>query len=207
MPCDPNNLTSLPVTEFLARTAAKESTPGGGSVAAVVGALAAALGEMAVGFTRGKKQFAAHESDLAAIAARLAKARELFVVLVADDAGAYSLYQQASAATGPDKDAQVQLALAAAIDVPREMTALALAVLADLASLVGRCSRWLVSDLAAGAALAEATVRLSDYNVRINAGSYADAAAADGIRQASARDCGRARRLLEQIDAAVNAQI
>ena len=101
----------------------------------------------------------------------------------------------------------MQLALAAAIDVPREMTVLALAVLDDMLGLAGRCNRWLISDLAAAAVLADAVVRLCDYNVRINARGYADTAAADGIRQASTRDVAKTRALLERIELAIQGQI
>lgn len=185
----------MSVHDFAAATAGKQPIPGGGSVAGVVGALATALGEMALAFTRGKKKFAAHEADYAGIAARLARARAAFEQLIADDAEAYLMFQQA-----PAQDPQAkQLAVAAAIDVPREMAALAVAVLGEMHSLVGRCSRWLVSDLAAGAVLAEAVVRLSDYNVRINAGQYEDAAAAGDIVEQSARDVTRARELAGEI--------
>jgi formiminotetrahydrofolate cyclodeaminase len=201
------DLAHMTVRQFIDATAAAQPTPGGGSVAGVVGALGASLAEMALGFTRGKKAFAQHEADFAAIAGRLANARGAFGDLVADDAEAYTLFQQASQDTGPGKEAKVRLALAAAIDVPREMTVLALAVLDDVASLAGRCNRWLISDLAAGAVLADAVVRLCDYNVRINARSYADTAAADGIRQASARDVARAKALLERIELALQGQI
>ena len=158
---DEKQMLDHSVTDFVTATAAKSPTPGGGSVAGVVGALGTALGEMALNFTRGKKTFADHEADYEAIAARLGKSREMFCALIAEDIAAYSLYQQATRAEGPDKPAQEQLALAAAIDVPREMAKLALAVLADFDSLLNRCNKWLLTDLAAGAVLAEPRVVLS----------------------------------------------
>ncbi len=197
---DSSDLTAQSVAAFIAATAAKSPTPGGGSVAGVVGALGTALGEMALVFTRGKKAFAAHEDHYAGVAARLGKARDLFATLVAEDMAAYALYQQATRAEGADKDRQMHTAVAAAIAVPREMTKLALAVLADLDSLVGRCNKWLVTDLAAGAVLAEAVVRLSDYNVRVNAGSIADKSEAGGILASSAADCEKATRLTAKIE-------
>ena len=198
------DILSLSVTDFLAATAAKVPTPGGGSVAGVVGGLAVALGEMSLNFTRGKKTFAEHEQTYEQVGKRLANARRMFQDLVADDVSAYRLYQETSRLDdSPEKDEAMQLAVAAAIDVPREATKLALAVLDDLLGLSDKCSKWLVSDLVAAAALAVAAARLSDYNVRINAPQVADETAREEIRQTSAADVARAVGLHEQIEQAV----
>jgi len=195
------DMMSMTVAEFIAATADKTPTPGGGSVAGVVGALAVALGEMALVFTRGKKKFAEHEEFYAHLAGRLAKARGMFQLLVSDDVAAYSLYQDATRREeGPDKVAAVQLALAAAIDVPRQAAKLSLAVMEDLLVLAPRCNPYLISDLTAGAALAAATVRLCDYNVRVNVPRVADRAAAEEIRAASAGDLMAAEKLLADIE-------
>jgi formiminotetrahydrofolate cyclodeaminase len=199
----PETLLELSVKAFVAATAGKTPIPGGGSVAGVVAALATALGEMSVAFTRGKKAFAAYEKDLEASAVKLARARGMLHDLTADDASAYLLYQDASKAVGPDKDSQTQTALAAAINVPRQMTAVALSVMEELKTVSGHCNRWLLSDLAAAAILAEATVRLCDYNVRVNAPNMIDKAAAEELRHASTRDCRRAEELRSAVEKVV----
>lgn len=201
-------MLSMTVREFIAAAAAKTPTPGGGSVAGIVGALGVALGEMALNFTRGKKKYAQHEPSYQHLASRLARAREMFQQLVADDAAAYRNYQETSRMEpSPARAEAMQVAVAAAIDVPREATKLALAVLADLRDLTDKCSPYLVSDLAAGAALAEAACRLCDYNVRINLPQVSDAQAADDLRAASAGDLARAADLRRQIEQAVGAQL
>jgi formiminotetrahydrofolate cyclodeaminase len=200
---NPQDLLSLSVRDFINATAAKTPTPGGGSVAAVVGALGTALGEMALAFTRGKKKFAAHEALHAQAAARLAKARQLFDQLVADDVEAFGMYQSTSQQPdGPDKEQAMQLATAAAIDVPREAAKLALAVLGDLKLLADKCTKFLISDLMAGAVLAEAATRLCDYNVQINLPYVADKSAAGQIGQASGKDVQRATLLRREIEQA-----
>ena len=55
------NFMDLPVKDFIAATAAKTPTPGGGSVAGAVGAMGVALGQMSLVFTQVKKKFAEHE--------------------------------------------------------------------------------------------------------------------------------------------------
>ena len=191
----PGELLTLPVKEFLAATAAKLPIPGGGSVAGVVGGLAAALGEMVLAFTIGKRKYADYAEEHAKLASKLARARGMYADLTSDDASAYSLYQEANRTEGPDKDARMAEATAAAINVPREMTALALTVLEDLVAVGQNCNPWLLTDLSAAAVLAEAVTRLSDYNVRVNAAGMDDKATADALRAASARDVQRAEDL------------
>ena len=203
MPPNSPDPLDAPVTKFIDSVAAKTPTPGGGSVAGVVGALATALGEMALGFTSGKKKYASHQALYDRLAPRLARARAMFLDLVGDDMAAYGLYQDATRRDdGPDKDQAVQLALAAATNVPREVAKLTLAVLEDFAALADKCSPYLISDLVAGAALAVAVMHLSDYNVRVNVPNVADRAAAQEVHGCSAADLERAGALFTQIDQA-----
>lgn len=199
---DTRDVLGLTVRDFIAATADKQPTPGGGSVAGVAGALAVALAEMSLNYTRGKKKFAQHEAFHEHLAGRLARAREMFQQFMVEDIQAYELYQQA-VKTSPDSHGDdVQLALSAAINIPREMTKLALALMEDALSLADKCNPWLVSDLVASAALAQATIRMSDYNVRINSPQLNDHQAALDIRIASRTDVARARDLLDQVEKA-----
>ena len=200
---DADNVLSLSVADFLDATAAKTATPGGGSVAGVVGALAASLAEMALNFTRGKKKYAEYEAYHEQIGERLEKTRGMFQMLVTDDIEAYKLYQSANRQPdGPDKVQAVQLATAAAINVPREATKLALALLSDLRELQDKCNPYLITDLLAAGVLAVATIRLSDYNVRINVPAVEDQTAGEEINQASRSDLKKAQSLAEEIERA-----
>jgi formiminotetrahydrofolate cyclodeaminase len=191
---------SMSVRDLAAATAGKTPIPGGGSIAGVVGALGTALGEMVLSFTRGKKKYAAHAEAHRALAERLARARGMFADLTSDDASAYLLYQEATRADEAERPARLAAASAAAINVPREMTALAISVLEALVELGAACNKHLLTDLAASAYLAEAVVRLSDLNVRVNAAGLADPDQAAQLREVSTRDCGRAAGLREQVE-------
>ena len=68
------DLLEMSVREFAQAVAAKTPTPGGGSVAGVVAAMATALGEMSLVFTSGKKKYAKHQDYYDRLAPRLAKA-------------------------------------------------------------------------------------------------------------------------------------
>lgn len=196
-----HDLLQQPIATFCAATALKQPTPGGGSVAGVVGALGTALGEMSLAFSRGKKSLSEHAAMHEALGPRLQRAREMFLQLVADDVAAYGMYNEASALPdGPEKDRAKELSLAASIDVPREMAKLCLAVLGDLRQLAGGCNRWLLSDLVAAAILAAATCGLCDLNVRVNARDLVDRQAAGDLLSASAADRQRAGDLAREIE-------
>lgn len=198
---EPRNPLEMTLSQFAAATASKSPTPGGGSVAGTVGALAVALGEMSLAFTRGKKAFAEHEDDFVRIAARLERARGMFLDLIDDDISAYGMYAEAMAQpAGPQRDEAAALALAASINVPRETGKLALCVARDLASLAERCNRFLLSDLVAAATLLSAVTVLCDLNVRINAKDLTDTDAARELRDASRQDRVATTELAEQIE-------
>jgi len=202
------NLLEMSVARFIEATAAKTPTPGGGSVAGVVGALGSALARMALNFTRGKKKYAEHEELHAHLARRLETASAMFQGLVADDVAAYRLYQAAMKQDeSPAKKQAVQLATAAAIDVPREVTKLALAVLDDLKALRPVCNPYLITDLLAAGVLAVAAAKLSDYNVRINVPYVEDKQAAAEIKQSSADDLKKADAKLKELEQAAREQL
>ena len=73
------------VDDFLAALAAKQPAPGGGSVAALAGALAAAMGEMVLNYSIGKKDLAAHEPALREVLAGLTRARAMLLELLIED--------------------------------------------------------------------------------------------------------------------------
>ena len=77
--------------EYLEALASKAPTPGGGSAAAVYGAIGTALGEMVGNLTSGKKKFAIYEEDVQKILARLGGARMDFIRLEKADEQAFSV--------------------------------------------------------------------------------------------------------------------
>ena len=184
------------VEEFIEATGAKTPTPGGGSVAGVVGALGAALGRMTLNFSKGKKSLTEHEPYYTELQQRLETACRTFVELVSSDIAAYQAYQQANRLPdGDEKTLAVEEATITAIDVPRRTTQASLDLLVDMKELAGKCNKWLITDLLAAGALAVAAATLSDYNVRINLPNLTDADQADKIKKASACDLARARTI------------
>src|SRR5688500_7571386 len=76
--------------QFLDATAAKQATPGGGSVTALTGALAASLGEMVLNYSIGRKGLEAFTNELKPALAELHRARQMLTQLMAEDQQAYN---------------------------------------------------------------------------------------------------------------------
>jgi glutamate formiminotransferase/formiminotetrahydrofolate cyclodeaminase len=181
---------------FVSRVAAPTPTPGGGSVAAHAGALGAALAQMVIGLTVGRKKYAAVEEDMKALAVRASALRRTLTALVVRDADAFERVRAAYAlpsegdASALARANAIRTALLHAAEVPLE-TARAAAQVAELASCVAESgNRNAVSDAAVAALLAEAACRGAALNVRINVASLDEAGTAAGARLASeARAC------------------
>jgi len=165
-----SGLASQPLGEFLAQVAAKSPTPGGGATASAAGALASALGEMVVAYSRGKRSLAAHESHLAGVATRLKRARQVLLRLAEEDAHAYGLLAELLKLDEGDERRQRELpaAIELSIAAPRAMIAACADVARALESLIDRSNTRLASDLAVSAVLCEASARAALWNVRVN---------------------------------------
>jgi len=168
------------VAGFLAAVAGPTPTPGGGSVAAHVGALSAALAQMVAALTVGKKKYAAVEGEMRDIAARAAALVGELSALARRDAEAYGAVSAAyklpkdGDAAAAARDAAITRALLGAAEVPLE-TARACGRAAELAAAVAaRGNTNAVSDGAVAALLAEAACKGAAYNVRINVSAMSD---------------------------------
>lgn len=166
----PPSCLDLPLRTFLDQAAAKEPTPGGGSVSAVVAAAGCALILMAARYSRASKSLAEHAGALDTFIAKLERARAMLGMLADDDMAAYQVYAAARRGRAESDEAKAawQRAVHAAIAVPLEVVATCAAVLGATQAVAERTSRHLVSDLAGGAMLLGAAARSAALNVRIN---------------------------------------
>jgi len=139
-------LQELTVEGFLAELAARKPTPGGGSVAALAGALAAALVSMAAEFSR--------NSEISAQARTLMKA---LTGLVDEDAKAF--------ASGD---------LRAATEAPLQTAAHSYGILKLAGMLLEDCNPNIITDIGVAAGMAEAAVKGALLNVQVNLVSMRD---------------------------------
>ncbi len=165
---------------FVASVAAPTPTPGGGSVAAHVGALAAALSAMVAGLTIGRAKFASVEGEFRALATEASELGMTLAALVERDANAYAavsaaykLPKEPEPAAAARRQA-IDDALVRAAEVPLE-TARACARVARLAATAAaKGNPNAASDAGVAALLAEAACRGAVYNVRINVAGLSD---------------------------------
>jgi formiminotetrahydrofolate cyclodeaminase len=170
------------VPAYLDALAAGVPTPGGGSAAALVGAMGAALVSMVANYTVGRPRFAAVEAEVAAALEAAGAARERLSALMAEDEAAYAAYTAAAKLPrGTDEEKRdrsraVQRALLGAAAPPLAMAGVCRRVL-DLAATVAAAGNpLLASDAGVAALLAEAALRASAINVRVNLGQVRDGA-------------------------------
>jgi formiminotetrahydrofolate cyclodeaminase len=182
------DILSLPIRDFLAATATKAPTPGGGSVAALCGALAASLAAMALEYTIGRKAYAAHDAELREALAQFHNASLMFQELIAEDIAAY---ENLSACLKLPADQRANHpdylpAVVAAIRAPQAVAGFAFNVLERCSTLLDKTNKFLVSDLASAAIYAHATVHAAEVNVRVNAALLPNPEEATAIRQSTA---------------------
>jgi glutamate formiminotransferase len=169
------------VAEALSNT---DATPGGGSAAAVSGAMGCGLGEMAIGITlKSKKLDEAKRPPLTAAHKALGEMRAAFDRLASDDAAAFDLFMAAMSLPKDDasRPAKMQAALVHAAEVPlrtAETAARALAAAKQAAPLAGAA---VASDINCAIHLLKAAAQCAAENVRINIGGIKDPAAAKGL--------------------------
>lgn len=193
--------SSYTLAQFLDGAAAKQPAPGGGSVTALVGALAGAIGEMVLNYSVGKKGLEAHQDELKLAVAELHRARQLMLVLMVEDQTAY---EALTAARKLPKDSAQRksdypAALLASIRTPEVIAATGVAIL-DLADrLVDRVNFYLLSDLAVCAELAMATVRCGIYNVRVNQSELTDPADRKRFDEATHRMLSHATAIVRRV--------
>lgn len=168
------------VSEFVAATASKEPTPGGGAIAALTAATGAALAEMVANLTFGKKGYEEVQSEMEELQAKAEAIRNRMLELSQADADVFNIFMNALGLpknTDEEKatrSAAIQHAYKDAAMVPFEIGELAYQIfdLADLASRKGNQN--LITDGIIAAINARAAVKAAFLNVRINLSGIKD---------------------------------
>ena len=198
------------MSAFLSSVASSDPVPGGGSVAALAGALAAALAQMVAGLTIGKKKYAAVDAEMKEIALKAVSLGNILGALVKRDADAYA---RVSAAYKLEKEPAeaasrrahaVTSALIEAAEVPLE-TARRCVEVAELAAIVAdKGNSNAVTDAGVAALLAEAAARGAAYNVRVNVNALGEKSKGAELAREAARLVAQVEQLARKTAVSVN---
>jgi len=193
---------------FLEAVASPRATPGGGSVAALAGALAAALGQMVAGLSRKKKSQAGFVDQLSAALDKLRIAADELCEAIDGDAASYDAVlaalklPQGDAQETRQREEAVQKATKTAAEVPLQVAERSIAILEQLKQLPTIAAASMHSDLKVAALMAEAGARGALANVEINLDGLTDAAYVASmrgkiaaLRGASGRGASRDKRV------------
>ena len=206
-------LMSMTASRFVDEVSTESPAPGGGSVAALMGSLGAALATMVANLTVGKKGYEGAWADLAAMAERGQALKDRLARAVDEDTDAFNRVMEAMRLPKgtPEQQAErrraVDAANKAAADVPLQTARLCLEAieLADLAAKQG--NRNSASDAGVAALASRAGAEGAALNVRINLAGIADEAFKASAAQAAAALEADARRLCDAVLARVAAVI
>jgi formiminotetrahydrofolate cyclodeaminase len=181
-------IAALTVSDFLDSLASSEPTPGGGALAALTGASAAAMLAMVGNLTRGRPRFADVEARVTEIVSQADVHRARLLELADADADAYAAVRDAyrlPRASDDEKQARaaaIEAALHVATDVPADTAAEARAVL-DLATAIAETGNpTVLPDVAVGAHVAAAAVRAAATQAEYNLANITDAAYAEAMQ-------------------------
>lgn len=176
-------LIDLSLSAFVDETASESPAPGGGSVAAAVGALGAALGTMVANLSSHKRGWDARWKEFSDQAERGKAAHVELTQLVDRDTDAFHALMAAfglpksNDAEKAARSAAIQAATRGAIEVPLRVMEVAFASMDVIEAMARDGMQSSISDAGVGALCARAAVRGAGLNVRINAKGLNDAAA------------------------------
>ena len=198
----PPTLTDQSLSTFSEEVASKKATPGGGSVAAYMGALAAGLVCMVAQITLGKKEPPKHPDQLQETVRKGEELRLKLLKLVVDDAQAFDAVMTAFKLPKEDVEARrksIQKATVRAAEVPLSTMESSVQVLRLAQSVAEQGAINALSDVTSAAAAARAAVEGAASNVLINLGSLEDKNLAEKLARGVADFQKEALALEEQV--------
>lgn len=168
------------IHQFLDDLASKSATPGGGSVAAIMGAMGAALVSMVCNLTIGKKNYESIEPEMKELLARSESLRAQLMDMVRSDV---EVFNKVMAAYGLPKETdeqksarseQIQLALQEATDIPIECAKACAEVIRLSKIAAEKGNRNVVSDAGVAVVAGHAALKSAALNVYVNVSSIKD---------------------------------
>lgn len=183
----PGKLTGMTCAAFAQETASESPAPGGGSISAYMGALAAALGTMVANLSAHKPGWDERWREFSDYADQGQLLVTELLHLVDEDTEAFNRIMAAlGLPKGSDEEkaaraAALEAATLYATEVPLRTMKVALKTMPLLEAMAEKGNPASVSDAGVGALAARSAVLGAQLNVRINAAGLKDRAAADRL--------------------------
>ena len=206
-------LVKMPLSAFMHETASESPAPGGGSIAAYVGALGAALGTMVANLSSHKRGWDARWKEFSDHAVVGPQHAAELLRLVDEDTHAFTRVMACFSmpkTTDDEKAARkaaIQEATKGATLVPFRVMQVALDSMTLIAAMAAEGQESSVSDAGVGALCARTAVLGAWLNVKINAAQLADRAFADGLLRQADEMVARANAAEAEILAVVQARM
>ena len=179
--------------------------PGGGSAAAICGAMAAALAGMSAHMTVGKKKYIDVEGKMQKLIAVTKVLQEEMLAMAQEDADMYTLVLQAYKLPKATEEEVKQRAKAieeaskTAVTASLKVTGACVRIMKLAYTTVTEGNQMMVTDGSASALLARACQQVAAYNVRINLGGVKDAAVIAEAEQQLASHLAEGEKLQEEV--------
>lgn len=206
-------LIRMTLTGFARETASESAAPGGGSVSAYMGALAAALGTMVANLSAHKRGWDARWKEFSDVAEKGNDVMERLLKLVDEDTAAFARIMDVFAMPkGSDEEKAaraeaMEKATLYATQVPLRTMKTAREAMPVALAMAKEGNPASASDAGVGAIAALAAVRGAQLNVRINAAGLEDRAMAEKLIAEAAEIAKEAAAMEAEILAAVNNNI
>ena len=196
-------LADLTIKDFLKKTASNSPVPGGGSIAALSGAISASLLEMVASLTIGKKGYEEFEEEMKEISIAVLEYRNKLIADIDKDSNAYDAVMAAyrlPKSNDEERDRRsgaIQEALKNAVLVPLEVAKMGLDIIKLAGNIVRDGNKNAITDGAVAAMMARTALLSALYNVKINLSSIKDEAFVNEISD-QVRDMENKIQKLEQ---------
>jgi len=206
-------LVDMTCTEFADETSSESPAPGGGSISAYMGALAAALGTMVANLSSHKPGWDERWEEFSDCAEKGRELQDKLIHLVDEDTAAFNKIMDAlGMPKGTDEEkaarkAALEAATLFATQVPLSTMKTAYATFDLLDMMAQKGNPASVSDAGVGALAARSAVLGAYLNVRINARDLKDRKAADAILSEAAEIAAKAEQRETEILKQVNTVI
>jgi len=198
-------LSELTVASFANLLGSDAPAPGGGSAAALEGALGAALAAMVSALTMGRKKYEQSQALAEDAFAKASELKEAFLAAMERDTQSFNDFCDAMSlpkTTDAEKRRRseaMQAALVVCTESPLTMMELSVQALELTGSLMGKTNVSAVSDLGVAALSLGAALQGAWLNVCINVGSLKDPLVAEHFRTEGTALLERGTALSEQI--------